>query len=276
MDQTTLSARADNVRYTAAHGVTVRESRYAAGLAVPEHWHVTGYACVTLAGSVVDTIGSRHSPAAAGYSCYVPPFTPHANVFGTAGARCLLFEIESGALEWFGEAGLDTVRPWSAFGGQPAWGGLLLYRTLRSGAATSLDVEAFLLTAFGRRPAPPLKNLVAPAWLGRVRDRLESELRRPPSLAVLAREADVHPMHMVRVFRAHRGCSPGEYVQTRRIAHACRLLVDTDIPLVRLGLDLGYHDQSHFTRAFRARVGVPPGAYRAHARGVRRFTPAPT
>ena len=270
MVQTTLSARADNVRYAAAHGVSVREARFAAGLAVHEHWHVTGYACITLAGSVVDTIGSRDSPAEAGYTCYVPPFTPHANVFGPAGARCLLVEIESRALEWFGEAGLDTVRPWSAFGGAAAWGGFLLYRTLRSGTATSLDVEGFLLTAFGRRPAAPLRPSVAPAWLGRVRDRLESDLRRPPSLAVLARDADVHPMHMVRVFRAHRGCSPGEYVQTRRIAHACRLLVDTDIPLVRLGLELGYHDQSHFTRAFRARVGVPPGAYRAQAQGFPR------
>ena len=266
MAQATLSARADTVRYAAAHGVSVSESRYAAGLAVHEHWHTTGYACITLAGSVEDTIASRRSPAEAGYTCYVPPFTPHANVFGPAGARCLLFEIESPALDSFGETGCNTARPWSAFGGAGAWKGFRLYRMLRSGAATSLDVETFLLTAFERRPTAPRKAAVAPPWLGRVRDRLECELQRPPSLAVLAREADVHPMHMVRVFRAHRGCSPGEYVQTRRIAQACRLLVDTDIPLARLGLELGYHDQSHFTRAFKARLGVPPGSYRAQAR----------
>ena len=268
--QTTLSARADKVRYTAAHGVSVSEARFPARLAVPEHWHATGYACITLAGSVMDTIASRQSPAQAGYSCYVPPFAPHANEFGRAGARCLLFEIEGRTLEWFGEAGLDTARPWSGFGGAAAWSGFLLYRMLRAGTATSLDVETFLLTAFGRRLPPPPKASRAPAWLGRVRDTLECALRRPPSLAMLAREADVHPMHLVRVFRTHRGCSPGEYVQTRRIAHACRLLVDTDLPLARLGLELGYHDQSHFTRAFTARLGVPPGTYRAQARGTLR------
>lgn len=239
------------------------ESRFAASVTVHEHWHATGYACITLAGSVVDTIASRDLPAAAGYTCYVPPFTPHANVFGPAGARCLLFEIDGPALEWLGETGSDTMRPWSGFGGPAAWGGFLLYRVLRAGAATSLDVEAFLLSAFERRPASPPKASRVPRWLGRVRERLECELRRPPSLAALAREADVHPMHLVRAFRVHRGCSPGEYVQTRRIAHACRLLVDTQIPLARLGLELGYHDQSHFTRAFTARLGVPPGAYRA-------------
>lgn len=266
MAQATLSARADTVRYTAAHGVSVTESRFAAGLAVDEHWHATGYACITLSGSVIDTIASRRSPAAAGYSCYVPPFTPHANVFGPAGARCLLFEIDCPALQWFGETGCDLGQPWSAFGGAGAWRGLLLYRLLRGGSATSLDVEAFLLKAFEHRPATPPKRCLAPPWLGRVRDRLECELQRPPSLAALAREADVHPMHLVRVFHAHRGCSPGEYVQTRRIARACRLLVDTDIPLARLSLELGYHDQSHFTRVFKARLGVPPGAYRAQAR----------
>ena len=267
MAQTTLSARADKIPYTSAHGVSVCEASFSPRLAVHEHWHANGYACITLAGSVMDTIAARQSPAQAGYSCYVPPFTPHANVFGPAGARCLLFEIEGRALEWFGEAGVDTVRPWTGFGGAGAWRGFLLYRMLRAGTATTLDVETFLLTAFERRPAPPPKTSRAPPWLGRVRETLECALRRPPSLATLAREADVHPMHMVRVFRAHRGCSPGEYVQTRRIARACRLLVDTDIPLVRLGLELGYHDQSHFTRAFKARLGLPPGAYRAQARG---------
>src|SRR5689334_8857617 len=89
--QATLSARAETVRYTAAHGVSVTESRFAAGVAVDEHWHTTGYACITLAGSVMDTIAARRFPAAAGYTCYVPPLTPHANVFGSAGARCLLF-----------------------------------------------------------------------------------------------------------------------------------------------------------------------------------------
>ncbi len=69
-------------------------------------------------------------------------------------------------------------------------------------------------------------------------------------------------MHLNRDFRTHVGCSPGEFVQTRRIAHACALLLDSELPLTRIALHLGYHDQSHFNRAFKCRVGIPPGAYR--------------
>jgi AraC family transcriptional regulator len=258
-----LSASGNTLRYGAAHGVAVTESRFAPGLAIGEHTHPTGYMSFTLAGSVVDTIAVREAIAMPGYSCYVPPETPHANVFGAAGARCLLVEIDTAALEFLEDVGSDVATPWCGFGGTSAWRGLTLYRVLRHDAATSLDFEEFVHRAFERRPAGVVRRPKPPAWLSRVRERLDAELRRPPSLALLARDADVHPMHLIRVFRAHGGCSPGEYVQTRRIALACRLLLDTTFPLARLALHLGYCDQSHFSRAFKARVGLAPGAYRA-------------
>ncbi len=264
-----LSARGHTVHYGAAHGVTVAESRFAPGLAIAEHTHATGYACFTLAGSVVDTIAVHEAVAAPGYSCYVPPETPHANVFGPFGARCLLLEIDATALASLREAGFDTTTPWNGFGGDNAWRALGFYRTLRQGAASSLDFEELIIRAFERHPTTVAKRHKPPAWLSRVREMLDSELERPPSLAVLAKAADVHPMHLVRVFRAHGGCSPGAYVQTRRIAQACRLLLDSGLPLARLALHLGYHDQSHFTRAFKARIGLTPGAYRAAGTGDR-------
>ena len=37
-----------------------------------------------------------------------------------------------------------------------------------------------------------------------------------------------------------------------------------------LATDLGFTDQSHFTNAFTALVGVPPGAYRSRPAAARR------
>jgi AraC family transcriptional regulator len=266
----TLSACGNTVRYSAAHGVVVTESRFAPGLAIAEHTHLTGYMSFTLAGSVVDTIAVREAVARPGYSCYVPPDTPHANVFGASGARCLLVEIDAPVLERLDDVGSDIATPWSAFGGASAWRGLALYRVLRRDAATSLDVEEFVHRMFERRPSPVVRRTKPPAWLSRVRERLDTQLERPPSLAMLARDADVHPMHLIRVFRTHSGCTPGEYIQTRRIARACGLLLDTELPLARVAVHLGYHDQSHFTRTFSARVGLAPGAYRADVGRVAR------
>ncbi|HVT39940.1 MAG TPA: hypothetical protein VHE78_12895, partial [Gemmatimonadaceae bacterium] len=182
----TLSAHGNTLRYGAAHGVAITESRFAPGLAIEEHTHHTGYMSFTLAGSVVDTIAVREALAAPGYSCYVPPETPHANVFGPSGARCLLVEIDASALRFLDDVGSDVAAPWSAFGGASTWRGLALYRALRHDAPTSLDFEEFIHRAFERRPAVVAKCPNPPPWLSRIREHLDTELERPPSLAVLA------------------------------------------------------------------------------------------
>jgi AraC family transcriptional regulator len=240
----------------------VSEASFPRGLTVAEHTHGTGYLCFTLAGSVLDTIALRRLLAAPGYSCYVPPDTPHANIFGSAGARCLFLEMATPALTLVEQAGCKASTPWNRFGGAHSWRALVFYRALRHGEVSSLDYEELVLRSFENRPKEATTHTRPPSWLARVREHLDGELKRPLSLAVLARDADVHPMHLVRMFRKHSGCSPGEYVQTRRIAHACRLLLETRLPLVHLALHLGYYDQSHFTRAFKSRVGLTPGAYR--------------
>jgi AraC family transcriptional regulator len=258
-----LSARGITVPYAQSLGMSVKEGRFSAGLAIDRHTHGTGYLCWTLAGSALDTIDKRDYDAAPGYAYYVPPQTPHANVFGTAGARCLLIELDAPALEFLDDARLDSRNPWARFGGESVWNGLAMYARLRCGTASSLDVEELVLRAFDRRPMAVAKRVNPPAWLSRTREMLEVALERPPRLATLAREADVHPIHLARAFRTYIGCSPGEYVQSRRIAQACRLLLDSKIPLARIALGLGYYDQSHLTRAFTSRVGVSPGTYRA-------------
>jgi len=52
-----------------------------------------------------------------------------------------------------------------------------------------------------------------------------------------------------------------------RMEHAKRLLADTDMPLIEVGLQVGCMDQSHFTALFRTHVAMTPKAYRSHTRG---------
>jgi AraC family transcriptional regulator len=96
-------------------------------------------------------------------------------------------------------------------------------------------------------------------------DLLEARFTEPPGLGELAEAAGVHPSHLLRVFRARQGCSPGEFVRRRRVAFACRRLSDTRDPLALIALASGFADQSHFCRVFRRQMGVTPAAYRAAA-----------
>jgi AraC-like DNA-binding protein len=64
------------------------------------------------------------------------------------------------------------------------------------------------------------------------------------------------------------GLSPKWLIQRRRLHEAAELLRAGDrVDLARVSADLGYADQPHFTRDFRAVTGLTPGAFAAEPRG---------
>jgi AraC-like DNA-binding protein len=63
------------------------------------------------------------------------------------------------------------------------------------------------------------------------------------------------------------GLSPKWLIQRRRLHEAAERLRDTDRPdLARVAADLGYADQAHFGRDWRAVTGVTPGEFAAEPR----------
>jgi AraC family transcriptional regulator len=79
----------------------------------------------------------------------------------------------------------------------------------------------------------------------------------------------VHPVHLSRSFRRHFGLTLTEYVRQGRLARAMVRLSTTDDPMIEIARDVGFADQSHFTREFRRAVGDSPGGYRSRLRGRR-------
>ena len=70
-----------------------------------------------------------------------------------------------------------------------------------------------------------------------------------------------------RLFREYVGASPKWVINRYRLHEALeQIAAGGAIDWAALALDLGYFDQAHFIRDFRALVGVSPGAY---VRGMR-------
>jgi len=61
---------------------------------------------------------------------------------------------------------------------------------------------------------------------------------------------------------AQAGISYKELVRRARLEIAERRLSEKDASVTEIGIDLGYSDTAHFSRAFRAWTGVTPSAYR--------------
>lgn len=81
-----------------------------------------------------------------------------------------------------------------------------------------------------------------------------------PVLDELAALAGMSRYQLDRAMRRATGLTPTAWRQNARIIHARHLLRD-GTPIAETAYALGFTDQSHFHRVFRAHVAATPGAY---------------
>lgn len=83
------------------------------------------------------------------------------------------------------------------------------------------------------------------------------------TVAQAAMKAGVDVRALQRLFRREVGISPKEVIRRIRLQESAeRLASDPRLSCGELALEMGYFDQAHFIRDFKAVVGVPPDAYR--------------
>jgi AraC family transcriptional regulator len=98
--------------------------------------------------------------------------------------------------------------------------------------------------------------------LRRVTEFIEENLEYDLTLAEIAEIAELSPFHFARSFKQATGSTPIQFLTRRRIDLAKRLLVESELPIVEIGLRAGFKNQSHFTTLFRKITAMTPKAYR--------------
>jgi AraC family transcriptional regulator len=182
-----------------------------------------------------------------------------AEAFGLDPARWTLPPLDSLVLPQLGAA-MEAVGAELAAGGA---GGPL--------AAESLaNVLAVHLIRHVVAPGPAARNRDGTLPRGRLRavvEYVEEHLEDGPSLAELAAVARLNPHYFARQFKAATGLPPHQYVISRRVERAKRLLqAETDLPLAEIAARVGFYDQSQFSHHFKRLAGVTPGQFRTPAR----------
>lgn len=101
-----------------------------------------------------------------------------------------------------------------------------------------------------------------------LRARIEPVLRRlredreSPRLDLLGELVGMSTHQVVRTVKRATGLTPIAWRQNARVIRARRLLRDGE-SIAQTAHSLGFTDQSHFHRVFRAHVAASPGAYRS-------------
>lgn len=132
------------------------------------------------------------------------------------------------------------------------------------GDALARALAAHLLGKFAAAAPPAHRpSAVLPAYiLRRVTEYINDNLAEDLTLAELADVAGMNPHSFSRAFKHTTGIPPHRYVMNSRIEMAKRLLADESLPLVEVGLSVGFQNQSHFTTLFHKLTGVTPRAFR--------------
>lgn len=81
------------------------------------------------------------------------------------------------------------------------------------------------------------------------------------SLPRMAEMAGMEKFQFLRVFRAVMGITPVRYLENLRI-NMCANLLRNGANLADCAVNAGFYDQSHFSRRFKASMGLAPGIFR--------------
>lgn len=82
------------------------------------------------------------------------------------------------------------------------------------------------------------------------------------SLEEASRTVFLSPKYLSVLFKENQGVSFSEYVQNKKMAKACELLLDPAIRQYQIASLIGYENPKNFSRAFKAYYGITPQEYR--------------
>ncbi|MDF2658259.1 MAG: AraC family transcriptional regulator [Paenibacillus sp.] len=91
---------------------------------------------------------------------------------------------------------------------------------------------------------------------------IRERAHEPFSLKELAGQLGLSPVQLTRRFNASQHTTPGAYLTSIRLNRARALLVETDLTLDDIARRCGYDNGFYFSRAFSAKMGMPPSRYR--------------
>lgn len=115
-----------------------------------------------------------------------------------------------------------------------------------------------------RRPRPAaVPDSLDEAKLRRVLAHIDENLDGELSVETLAELVGLSASCFARSFRRALDVTPHAYVLEARIERAKALIRETDLPLVEVAFAVGFSSQACLNVAFRRRVGVTPGRFRA-------------
>jgi AraC family transcriptional regulator len=246
-----------------AAGLVLTELLHVRGRKLPVHTHESAYFGLLLDGGYTERFTQRatdYQPFTIGFH---PPGLTHEDEIAACGARMLCVEIRD--TFWQKVRGYLSAPKFTPqlCGEETTWLGVRMYRAFRAGTLDALQMEEACAQMVEQCAQTSVtREGFAPEWLRKTEEILRASFASQITLEGVAKELNLHPIHLSRVFRKRYGCTMGEYVNRLRVQYACAEMSRGWPALNELAFAAGFADQSHMGRVFRAIVGETPSRFR--------------
>ena len=128
--------------------------------------------------------------------------------------------------------------------------------------ASAISYEA-AMALYGDVFQPQGNDVAENSVVRQVTDYIGAHLHLPLPVDELARLSGLSRAHFSRVFAAHEGLPPAEYVLNKRLNRAAKLLATSaDLPVKDVSGMCGFEDPNYFAKVFRRGFGVSPTEFR--------------
>jgi len=253
-------------RLETAHAV-LSQVVHPAARALPEHAHSLAYFCMLVDGNYVESVAGREFDYHLFEVGFHPAYMSHRGAVGMRGGKFLCLEVRA---EPFAATDMRLCRAPVLLPGDVSLQMLRLYRSFADRTLSALELESAVWELCGEvSDAFVCRERGVPVWMRRLLDIIGQDYAESLTVAGLAAEVGVHPVHASREFRRRFGQTLGEYVNKVRIRAACAAMTQHSQPLAAVAAGAGFADQAHFCRVFKAFMGRTPSEFVAIVRPQR-------
>jgi AraC family transcriptional regulator len=230
------------------------------------HLHELAAFALTLQGSSTETFRNASFERTERGLLLRPAGERHRDAIGNQGEMCFLIEVDR---TWLSDMPrLRSILQDPTFH-RPGTLTQLAQRAYRewqwNDTASPIAIQGLVYEIAARlvRADESLDGAQPPAWLRRVKQRLDEGFAETPSLTELAGIGGVHPTHLARHFRRHYCLTIGEYLRQRRVTAAIELLSRQNLSLTEVALESGFSSHGHLCTVFKRVTGMTPSEFRA-------------
>lgn len=128
---------------------------------------------------------------------------------------------------------------------------------------SKLSIDMLLLDIFNKIENRVQSDLQEkPKWVETLNEIIHEEPEICSSLPFLAKQLNIHPVHLSRKFPKYFNSTLGQYLRNQKVNNAALLMTYSRASLTEIGYQSGFYDQSHFISNFKRIYGLTPLKFR--------------